>query len=312
MDAGWQLGPCDYPPSRRMPGPSETIWRRLEIKPQRPTLNMIRKMSTAESFKAGQACLEGVVPVGTDRGIFDAQVRDGKTYKVIAALGYGSGISYCTCPYDGKGACRHVVAALLYASANFDQLIRNENRRESGVEAALDAASTEHLKEFLAKETSQDEGLRKRFLARFGRYRTRPNVRADLDEAYYRMGDAGHYGGEIDFDDHLAAAKKSADKGDYDEAIRICQEISEAIQDNMENVDDSYAHYSTILDMAIDQMVDCIERQGLDHQQKRRHISYLSRRAAMDEYGCDIFYEEAVAKLCTSKEDTAYRQKLDV
>ena len=286
--------------------------RHLKIKPQRPTVDMIRNLATAESFEAATACLDGVVPVGTDRGIFDAYVRDGKTYRVVAALGYGGGISHCTCSYDGKGACRHIAAALLYASANFDQLIRNEGRQEPGVGSALEMASDAQLKEFLVKETSRNKALRKRFLARFGIGPTRPNVRADLDEVYYRMGEAGHYGGEIDFDKHQNMAKASADKGDYDEAIRICQEISEAIQDNMENVDDSYAHYDTDLTITLDQMVDYIERQGLDHKQKRRHILYLSRRAAMDDYGCGIRYKGAISKLCTSKEDRAYRQKLGV
>ena len=273
---------------------------------------MICGMATAQSLEAGQACLDRVVPVGTDRGIFDAYVRDGKPYRVMAALGYGGGISHCTCTYDGKGACRHIVAALLYASANFDQLIRNESKQELRVDGALEMAPYDQLKEFLAEEIGRNKALRKRFLARFGVGRTRPNVRADLDEAYYRMGDAGLFGGEIDFDKHLASAKTKSDEGDYDEAIRICQEIGEAIQDNMENVDDSYAHYDAYLTMALDQMVDCIKRQGLDHGQKRRHISYLSRRAAMDDYGCDICYKGAISKLCTSKEDRAYRQKIGV
>lgn len=166
------------------------------------------------------------------------------------------------------------------------------------------------LKEFLANEISKNKAMGKRSLARFDSGRMWPNVRADLDEAYRRMGDAGFFGGEVDFDDHLKAARLSAEKGDYDEAIRICPEIGEAIQDNMENVDDSYAHYSAGLTIALDLLVDCIRRQGLDHQQKRRHLSYLYGRALVDDYRCDLYYKRAISELCTSKKDHIYRQKL--
>ena len=313
MDAGWEWGLCDYTPDERIPGPAESMGRRLSIKPQRPTINMIRRMTTAESFTAGQECLGrgGVVPVGTDRGIFTARVLEGKTRMVIASMGYGSGLSYCPCPYDDRGACAHVVAALLYASENFDRLIREENDIEQRAEELLGKLSDSQMRELLLDEMNRDEGLRRRLLYKFGDALTRPNIRADLDEVYYRMGDAGHYGGSVNFEGCLEAAKLSVEKGDYDEAIRIYREIAEVIQDNMENVDDSYAHYDTNLSIVLDKMVDCIKQQRLDHQQKRKHISYLHARATMDEYGCGARYSVAVSRLCSDREDHAYRRKLE-
>ena len=311
----WEWGLCDYPPDQRIPGPEETRGRCLTAKPKKPDINMIRRRATAESIKTGLKCLNrdgGVVPLGNDRGLFSARVRDGETHTVAASLGYGRGNSYCTCTYDGQGVCGHVVAALVYASKNFAQIIQDEKRRQqSGAGGILDELSESLLKEFLSEEMSHDPELEKRFVARFSGTEAKHNVRADLDEAYYQMGDAGHYGGSVIFDEHMAAATSGAKKGDYDEAIRICREIVEVVQDNMENVDDSYAHYDTALHIALNLMVDCIERQGPDHRGKRRHISYLHGRAAMDEYGLDPAIEQAMAKICVTGEDRAYLRSLD-
>ena len=304
---GWSWGPADYPPSRRLSGPEETARMRLRINPKKPTMGMIKKIAAAESIRAGQGYVdaEAVIPVGVDRGMFSARVVGGEAYDVTASLGYGGGRSYCTCPHYGDGACAHVAAILLYASKNFAQLIGDErNRGNSG--RTLGDLPADQLRRFLAEEMRMNADMEKRFLARFGKTAVRPNVRADLDEVYYRMGEAGYYGGRVDFDGHLEAAQLSAKMGDYDEAIRICREIAGVIQDNMENVDDSYAHYSTISSMALDDMADYIIRQGLDHEQKRRHISYLHGMLVADEYGIDTYYERALSKICTGDKDKAY------
>lgn len=314
MSRVWEWGPCDYPPDRRIPGPEETVGRRLTVKPKMPGINTIKKRATAESVEAGFEYLNqdgGVAPLGIDRGLFSAHVQGVKRYTVAASLGYGVGNNYCPCPYDGPGICEHVVAALAYASTNFTRIIQDEERRqESGACDILDKLSESQLKEFLSEEMINDPELKKRFMARFEETKAKHNVRADLDEAYYQMGDAGHYGGSVIFDDHMATAKSGAEKGDYNEAIRICREIVEVIQANMENVDDSYAHYDTSLHMALDLMTDCIEKQKLDHHEKRRHISYLHNRAAMDEFGHDTTIEQAVAKICSTKEDRAYYRSI--
>ena len=271
MGGVWEWGLCDYPPDEHIPGPEETTGRRLVTRPKRPSIGTIRKRATAESIKTGERLSRdgGVIPLGSDRGLFTARILDGETHTVVASLGYGGGRSYCTCSHDEQGLCGHVAAALLYASRNFAQIKQDEKRhQESGADDVLDRLAEAQLREFLSKEMGNDPELKKRFMAKFEKTEVRRNVRADLDEAYYQMGDAGHFGGSVFFDGHMAAAESGAKRGDYDEAIRICREIIDVVHDNMENVDDSYAHYGTTLQMALDHMHYCIRQQKLDHSGK--------------------------------------------
>lgn len=179
-------------------------------------------------------------------------------------------------------------------------------------EGVFEGLSAERLREFLTLEMRGNAGLRRRFLSRFGRRGTtsRTKFRAEIEAAYERMGDAGHYGEELYFDDFFGAAKASANRGDYDEALWMYQEISEAIADHMEDVDDSYAHYGTHHDVALDGMVDCMGGLALGCEQKRPHIAYLHDRIAKDNYGLGVQYADALTKICTDGPDRQYLREL--
>ena len=124
------------------------------------------------------------------------------------------------------------------------------------------------------------------------------------------MGDAGHYGAEISFDDYFGAAKASTERGDYDEALWMYQEITEAIADHMEDVDDSYAHYGTHHDIALDGVGDCIRGLALGSEQKRPHIAYLYDRIIQDKYGLCTHYVDTLADICKDGPDHQYLREL--
>ena len=157
-----------------------------------------------------------------------------------------------------------------------------------------------------------DVRLRRRFLSRFGRRGTtsRAEFRAEIEAAYAQMGYAGHDGAELYFDDFFGAAKASVERGDYDETLWMYREISEAIADHMEDVDDSYAHYGTHHDLALEGMIDCIRRLEMGHEQKRPYISYMYDRIIRDDYGLDIQYADALADMCTDGPDRRYLSEL--
>ena len=61
-----------------------------------------------------------------------------------------------------------------------------------------------------------------------------------------RWATRGHFGAELDFGRLFRRGRgPGAEMGDRDEAFWTCREISEAISERMDDVDDSYAHYNT-------------------------------------------------------------------
>jgi uncharacterized Zn finger protein len=65
----------------------------------------------------------------------------------------------CTCPYDGNGSCKHVVATWLAAVD-----IEPEDEQPA-IERRLERADPDELREFLRTEVADDVDLRRRFLA---------------------------------------------------------------------------------------------------------------------------------------------------
>lgn len=180
------------------------------------------------------------------------------------------------------------------------------------LEGVFEGLSTEQLRAFLTSEMRGDVAMRRRFLSRFGRRGTtsRAEFRAEIEAAYAQMGSAGHYGAELRFDDFFGAAKASAGRGDYGEALWMYQEISEVIADHMGDVDDSYAHYGTHHDMALQGMVDCIRRLDLGREQKRHYISYMYDRIIRDDYGLGPQYAKSLAEVCADGPDRQYLSEL--
>lgn len=180
------------------------------------------------------------------------------------------------------------------------------------LDGVFEGLSTEQLRAFLTPELRRDVQMRRRFLSRFGRRGTtsRAEFRAEIEAAYAQIDDAGHYWAELRFDDFFDAAEASVGRGDYDEALWMYQEISEAISDHMEDVDDSYGHYALHHDMALKGMVDCMRRLDLGHEQKRRYISYMYDRIIQDDYGLGPQYADSLAEMCTDGPDARYLSEL--
>lgn len=175
---------------------------------------------------------------------------------------------------------------------------------------ALDGLSAARLREFLADEMAEDAGLRGRFVERFGEPTvTRPSFRSRLDSAFAGMSYRDSYFGP-DFGEFLEAAKERAGAGGRDEAIRMYQDICEAIYDHMDDVDDSDGVYGDAAGEALVEMAACVNRGKPGHAPKRPYIRYLYRGYTGDEYGFDRHYEGALMDLCTGQEDREYLGEL--
>lgn len=180
------------------------------------------------------------------------------------------------------------------------------------IEGVLEGASAERLRAFPASEMRTDARLRRRFISRFGGRGTtsRAEFRAEIEAAYEQMGDAGHFGAELDFGDFFGAAGAGAERGDRDEAFWMYREISEAISEHMKDVDDSYAHYNTEHAMALDGMVDCMGAMGPGSGQRRPCIEYVYGRIIREEYGLDLQYAEALAEMCSGGADRRFLREV--
>jgi len=128
------------------------------------TEDAVRDICTDAVFERGERYLaEGRIhEIHRVDTTVTAVVSGSRQYDVRVDLATGGFAPWCDCPYDGPGACKHVVAVLLRCvddppSDNGDRL-----------DAALGGADADELRAFLRDELATDTDLRDRFLARVG------------------------------------------------------------------------------------------------------------------------------------------------
>nr|WP_276411907.1 hypothetical protein [Halomicroarcula sp. XH51] len=94
--------------------------------------------------------------------VVTAAVRGTNLYDVTVDLSEYTINSQCTCPYEGTGECKHVVAVLLDVVADPPQ---DESER---VEMVIEDVSSNDLRAFVRDALAESPNLREQFLARFG------------------------------------------------------------------------------------------------------------------------------------------------
>ena len=280
--------------------------------PLESTVQRIRGMSTDASFQKGGALHAGgwVTSAQVDGGDLTARVKDRRLYRVHVRPGPDGGI-FCTC--GSRRACAHAVAALLYASDNLNGLLAEERNRE-GARDMIRRVSGADLQKFLESEIKRDADVRRRFLIRFGGSDGVPRVdyRGEVDAMFGDVDYMTSRRDRLSFAEFFRAAKARERRGHAAEAIRICLEVSEAIESNHHLVDDSSGYYADTLGRAVLEMAACINRQNMDHDEKRPHIFYLHRQfltevPALNE---DLYYQ-ALVNVCTGRADLEYLVELN-
>ncbi len=94
--------------------------------------------------------------------VVTATVRGTSLYDVTVDLGGHTIDARCTCPYEGAGECKHVVAVMLDVVADPPQ---DESER---VERVIEDISSNDLRAFVRDALAENPDLREQFLARFG------------------------------------------------------------------------------------------------------------------------------------------------
>lgn len=186
--------------------------------------------------------------------VVTAGVQGSSLYDVTVELGESTIDAQCTCPYEGAGECKHVVAVLLEVVADPP---RDESER---VERVLRNASSNELRAFVCDVLAENPDLREQFLARFGdggksveEYRDEIEKLFDQHtQAYPVVTDA------IDFSHFFEMAEQYRERERYRMATTIYQALFEGIDDNHDRIDAAYDHYAKALQSALDGYVECV------------------------------------------------------
>jgi uncharacterized Zn finger protein len=220
-----------------------------------------------------------------------AVVRGSRDYDLTLDLSADEFDPRCSCPYDGPGVCKHVVAVLLRLA---DGLPDDESER---IDTVLERAGADELRAFLREELRTDPSLRDRFLARFGESTTRSvdELRADVDRRFEETNpDYGVVFEPIDFSELFDLAEEHRAQEEYRSAATVYRALVEGLDDDMDLVDGAYDHFAGAFQRALDGYVDCVANADFDAQETSNRVQFLDERAASGtDYLRDRFLEAA-------------------
>ena len=192
----------------------------------------------------------------------------------------------CSCPYDGPGVCKHVVAILLRLT---DGLPDDESER---IDAVIERADGDELLTFLREELVTDPASRDRFLAQFGESTTRSvdELRAEIDRLFKEKNpDYGVVFEPLDFSELFDLAEEYQARDQYRSAVTVYRALVEGLDDNMNLVDGAYDHFAQAFQRALDGYVDCVANADFDAQETSNHLQFLDQRAVS---GTDYLREQ--------------------
>jgi uncharacterized Zn finger protein len=240
------------------------------------TQDAIREVCTGAVFERGQSYREEGRIQHLDRfeETVTAAVEGSRLYDVTVDV-HGAAIdARCSCPYDGPGECKHVVAVLLDAVA--DPPADDSDH----IDRVLDSVAPDDLRTFVRDALREQPTLRERFLARFGD--DDPSVedyRSEVQQLFdQQMEDSPVVVAAIDFTRLFDLAEQYRDRERYLAAATIYRAVFEGIDDNIQYVDAAYDHYADRFQTALDGYVDCVLEADPDPEVVESHASVLDER----------------------------------
>jgi uncharacterized Zn finger protein len=214
----------------------------------------IRDRTTDAVFERGQTYRQEERIQQLDRfdDLVTATVRGSKLYDVTIEFGGRSLDTNCTCPYDGSGDCKHVVAVLLEIA---DGPPQDESERVEGI---LDEVSADDLRGFVRKALADNPELREQFLAQFGDdHKSVEEYREEIAQLFEQHADPSVYDA-IDFSRFFEIAEQYRDRDRYLAAATVYRAVFEEVDAKYKWVDGAYDHYAKTIQRAIDGYADCI------------------------------------------------------
>jgi len=214
----------------------------------------VRERSTDAVFERGETYRDEGRIQQLDRfdDLVTANVSGSKLYDVTVEFGGRSLDTRCTCPYDGSGDCKHIVAVLLDIAADAPQ---DESDR---VDSVLDELSADELRGFVRDALADHPELREGFLARFGDDDTSVEAyREEIAQLFEQHADPGVYDA-IDFSRFFDIAEQYRDRERYLAAATVYRAVFEEIDEKYNWIDGAYDHYAQAIQTALDGYADCV------------------------------------------------------
>jgi uncharacterized Zn finger protein len=181
-----------------------------------------------------------------------AAVSGSSRYDVTVEFGGRRIDTRCTCPYDGGGDCKHVVAVLLDIAASPPQ---DESER---VEAVLDDVSADDLRGFVRDALAERAELREQFLARFGDdHKPVEAYREEIAQLFEQHADPTVFEA-IDFSRFFEIAEQYRDRDRYLAAATVYRAVFEEVDEKSNWIDGAYDHYAQTIQTALDGYADCV------------------------------------------------------
>ena len=262
----------------------------------------IRELCTDAVFERGQNYYDDG-RIRERRRVDDvvtATVEGSKLYDVTLSLSEPDFGPWCTCPYDGPGECKHVVALLL---SLIDELPEDEGERIDEVFADIELSA---LQAFVREELARDDAMLDRFLAEFGATsgKSHEAYREDVVKLFEEH--TGEYPvvfEAIDFSRLTDLGERYRAQGNYRQAAAVYRGLVAGIDDNMGLVDGAYDHYARVFRDGLDAFIECVAAADLSPSEYDEYEAFLVERI---ESGAPVHREEferALAELEDAVED---------
>lgn len=181
-----------------------------------------------------------------------SSVQGSNLYDVTVELDGNSIDARCTCPYDGAGDCKHVVAVLL--SLAIDPPADESDQ----IEVVLDDVSAGDLRAFVRDVLASHPDLRDQFLARFSdEHKPVEEYREEIGQLFEQHAEPTVMAA-IDFSRFFEVAEQYRDRDRYLAAATVYRAVFEEVDEKSNWIDGAYNHYAQTIQRALDGYADCV------------------------------------------------------
>ena len=261
-------------------------------------------------FKEGR-----VQKLNLSGGVINATVKGTRSYRVKIDIDHYL-MSTCTCPYNFEGYCKHIVAALLALTEDYQRTISRGEAEEERITSALQGMDAERLRDFLKKEFVRNKAVQSHFMiyAAGEVERGEKSVRdykKDIDVLIEDTSEDGYveHRNEINFNAFMDLAERYTEKENFVEAAKVYQALSEVMAEKTDKADGSVDYYTDRHWEALQYLPHCVN--SMERESKSDYLDYLFDKFMEKEP--DYFqddYDEALRKICTTKDDLEHLKKL--